>query len=126
MQADNSPIKHFLLKFAISGLNSEQVVSAKLRLYNVGASGKGGDFYPVSDTSWQEETVTWSNAPAALTNLLAGLGSVSPNNWYEVDITSLITGEGTYSLRISSTSSDGADYTSKEGANPPQLVITVR
>jgi len=125
LQVDNSPIKHILVKFAVSGLNGKQVSSAKLRLYNVDPSSKGGDFYAVSDNSWQEGTLTWNNAPVALTDLLASLGSVSTNNWYEIDITSLITGEGTYSLRISSTSSDGADYSSKEGANPPQLVITV-
>ncbi len=125
LQVDNSPIKHFLIKFDVSGLNGQQVTSAKLRLYNLDASSKGGDFYAVSDNSWQEETLTWNNAPVALTTLLASLGSVSANNWYEVDLTSLITGDGTYSLRISSTSSDGADYSSKEGANPPQLVITV-
>jgi len=125
LQVDNSPIKHFLIKFNVSGLNGKQISSAKLRLYNVDAASKGGDFYAVSDTAWQEETITWNNAPAALTNLLASLGSVSANNWYEIDITSLITGDGTYSLRISSTSSDGADYSSKEGTNPPQLVITV-
>jgi hypothetical protein len=123
---DNSPIKHFLLKFNVSGLNGKQVTSAKLRLYNVDPSGKGGDFYQVSDNSWQEETITWNSAPAALPDLRASLGSVSASNWYEVDLTSLIAGDGTYSLLISSTSSDGADYSSKEGANPPQLVVTVQ
>jgi hypothetical protein len=126
LQVDNSPIKHFLIKFTVSGLNGQQVVSAKLRLYNVDPSSKGGDFYAVSDNSWQEETITWNNAPVALTNLLGSIGSVSIGNWYEVDLTSLISGDGTYSVRISSTSSDGADYSSKEGANPPQLVVTVQ
>ena len=66
--------------------------------------------------------MTWNNAPTADTTLLASLGSVSINTWYEVDITSLITGDGTYSLRISD-SVGGADYPSKEGANPPRLVF---
>jgi len=126
LQVDNSPIKHFLLKFNVSGLNGQHVTSAKLRLYNVDPSGKGGDFYAVSDNSWQEETITWNTAPVALTTLLGSIGSVSTGNWYEVDLTALITGDGTYSLRISSTSSDGADYSSKEGTNPPQLVITIQ
>ena len=126
LQVDNSPIKHFLIKFNVSGLNGQQVTSAKLRLYNVDPSGKGGDFYTVSDNSWQEETVTWNSAPVALTNLLGSIGSVSTGNWYEVDLTSLISGDGIYSLRISSTSSDGADYSSKEGANPPQLIVTIQ
>ena len=68
--------------------------------------------------------MTWNNAPTADTTLLASLGSVSINTWYEVDITSLIAGDGTYSLRISD-SVGGADYSSKEGANPPQLVLTL-
>src|SRR6185295_846520 len=65
LQVDNSPIKHFLIKFNVSGLNGQQVTSAKLRLYNVDPASKGGDFYAVNDNSWQEETVTWNNAPAA-------------------------------------------------------------
>lgn len=125
LQVDNSPVKHILIKFTVSGLNGKQVSNAKLRFYNLDPSSKGGDFYAVSDNSWQQATVTWNNAPAALTTQLASLGAVSAGNWYEIDLTSLITGDGTYSLRISSTSSDGADYSSKEGTNPPQLVITV-
>jgi hypothetical protein len=69
-------------------------------------------------------SLTWNNAPAADTNLLASLGSVSINTWYEVDVTSLVTGDGTYSFRISD-SVGGADYSSKEGANDPELVITL-
>jgi len=123
LQTDNSPIKHILLKFNVTGLNGLAIKSVKLRLYDVDPSSKGGDFYRVSDNTWQEGTVTWNTAPAADTTLLASLGAVSIGNWYEVDLTSLITGEGTYSLRVVSTSSDGADYSSKEGANPPQLII---
>ncbi len=123
LQVDNSPVKNILLKFNVSGLSGQTISSAKLRLYDVDPSSKGGDFYSVSDNTWQQGTVTWNNAPAANTTLLASLGSVQVGNWYEVNLTSLITGNGTYSLRVSSTSSDGADYSSKEGTNPPQLVI---
>ena len=69
--------------------------------------------------SWQEETVTWTNAPIADTQALASFGSVSPNTWYEVNLITHITGDGTYSLRISD-SQGGADYSSKEGANAPK------
>jgi hypothetical protein len=57
--------------------------------------------------------------------MLASLGAVSASIWYEVDVTSLVTGDGTYSLRISSTSTNGADYSSQEGANSPELVLTL-
>lgn len=109
LQVDDNPIKHFLLKFDVTGVNGQSVANAKIRLYNTDAASAGGKFYHVADDSWQEETVTWNNAPAADTNLLAQLGSVSVNTWYEVDVTSLVTGDGTYSFRISD-STGGADY----------------
>jgi hypothetical protein len=86
----------------VTGVNGQAVTSAKIRLYNVNGSVKGGDFYRVSDNTWQEGTVTWNNAPAADATPLATLGSVSANTWVEVDVTSLITGDGTYSLRAQS------------------------
>src|SRR5690606_18632438 len=51
---DNSPIRDFLLKFEVDGINEQSVVSAKLRLYNSDGSDIGGRFYPVTDNSWQE------------------------------------------------------------------------
>jgi RHS repeat-associated protein/CSLREA domain-containing protein len=125
LQTDASPVKDFLLKFSVTGVNGQTVTNAKIRLYNVDASTKGGDFYRAADNDWTESTVTWNNAPASEGSLIASLGSVSVNTWYEVDVTSLVTGDGAYSLRVSSTSTNGADYSSKEGANPPQLVITL-
>ncbi|MCI0556432.1 MAG: Tox-REase-5 domain-containing protein [Anaerolineae bacterium] len=76
------------------------------------------------DNTWQEETITWSNAPAAETTMLAELGAVSPNTWYEVNLTTHITSDGTYSLRISD-SQGGADYSSKEGANAPKMLVAL-
>jgi acid phosphatase type 7 len=69
--------------------------------------------------------VDWNTEPAADPTLRASLGAVSVNTWYEVDLSSLVTGDGTYSIRIASTSSNGADYSTKEGAAGfgPQLVV---
>lgn len=125
LQVDNSPVKHALLKFNVSGINGQSIASAKLRLYTVDGGDKGGDFYRVNNQSWQEGSVTWNNAPVAETTRLATLGSVYTNRWYEVNVTSWIAGDGTYSLRISTPVINGVDYSSKEGANPPQLVITL-
>ena len=43
LQVDNSPIKHFLLKFDLIGVNSQTITNAKLRLsaatgYNAGSN----------------------------------------------------------------------------------------
>jgi acid phosphatase type 7 len=123
---DNSPVRNVLLKFAVSGVGTRQVVSAKLRLYCEDASGVGGAFYKVADNTWNEGIVNWNNAPAADAVSFAALGAVAAGNWYEVDVSSLVTGDGTFSLKMVSTSADGAYYTSKEGAAgfAPQLVLT--
>ena len=128
LQVDNSPVKHFLLKFSVAGIGTRTVASAKLRLYSVDSSSSGGTFYRVSDTSWGETTVNWNNAPAAASSPVASLGSVATNSWYEVNMASLVTGDGTYSLKATSASTNGADYASKEGAASfrPQLVVTLQ
>ncbi len=127
LQVDNSPVKDFLLKFNVTGVGASQVTKAKLRLYQVDASNKGGDFYKTVTSSWMESTVTWNNAPATTGSAVATLGAVAASTWYEVDITSAVTGDGVISLRVKSTSSDGADYTSKEGTVwfKPQLLVTL-
>ncbi len=128
LQVDNSPVTHSLIRFTVSGVGSRTVSSVKLRLYCVNASGVGGSFYPLVDPgSWQEGTVTWNTKPAADTTPITSLGSVAADTWYEVDLTSLVVGDGTYGLLITSTSSNGADYTSREGTAGfgPQLVVTL-
>jgi hypothetical protein len=126
LEVDNSPVEHSLLKFSVSGVGTRQVIGAKLRLYTINDSNKGGDFYRVANTSWSESSVTWNTAPTADATPIASLGAVAINTWYEVDVTSLITGNGTYSLRVKSTSSDGADHHSKETVSfAPQLVLTL-
>jgi chitodextrinase len=127
LNVDGSPQENFLIRFVVSGVGGRTVAGAKLKLYNVNASTSGGGFFRVGDDSWVEGTVTWQNAPAADPTPIATLGAVAVNNWYEIDVSSLITADGTYSIRGSSTSSDGADYTSKEGTTSfrPQLVVTV-
>ena len=126
MGIDSSPIEDLLLKFDVTGLAGRSVQSAKLRLYCVDSGAVGGVFKRVGNSSWVESTVNWGSAPAADAATLASLGSVVTGNWYEVDVTSTVTGDGLVSLRASSSSSNGTDYSSKEGAAgfAPQLVVT--
>jgi chitodextrinase len=126
LQADNSPVKHYLMKFTVSGVGSKSVTNATLRLYCVDtSSGSGGSFASVSTNSWSESTVTWANAPA-FGSPSVSLGPVSSGTWYSVNVTNLVHGDGTVSIGVTSTSGDGADYTSSEGSVNfrPQLVVT--
>jgi PKD repeat protein len=115
---------HTLLKFNVAGL-SGSISSAKLRLFVVDAAANGGTVYTISNV-WTESGVTWNTAPTAAG---AGLGTVGPTTaktWVDVPLTKeAFTGDGTYSLKLQvGSSADGTTwYSSREGANAPQLVI---
>ncbi len=123
--ADGSPVKDGLLKFDVNV--SGQITSATLRLFCVDSSSVGGTFHAAAETNppWREGTVTWATAPVAGSSY-GSLGAVKSGTWYEVDLTALVTANGTYSLRIKNASGNGADYATKEGAagSAPQLVVT--
>ncbi|MBM7776233.1 hypothetical protein JOD54_006437 [Actinokineospora baliensis] len=126
---DGSPVKRIFLRFTVSGLTAP-VTGATLRVHTDDVSGSnspaGGTVKGLSSTSWSETGTTWSNQPAIDGATLATLGSVSRNAWYEVNVGSLVTGNGTYSIAITSTNSDGADYDSRESGSStaPQLVVS--
>lgn len=125
---DSSPVKHYLLKFDVSGIGTSGVASAKLRLSCIDSSDSGGIFYRVPDPgTWSEGSVTWNSAPPADTRQLAALGSVSATKMYDVDLTSLVRGDGVISVKVVSNSAtrNGADFSSKEGTAAPQLVVTL-
>lgn len=125
IEIDNSPVMNGLLKFTVSGTGGLTVKGAKLRLYVENASSNGGAFYGTTTNTWSESTVTWNNAPVASATPFATLGPVKDGQWVEIDASSLIKGDGTYSIRITSSSTDGVDYRTKEASsNKPQLLLS--
>ena len=111
----------------VSATLLQTIQSVKLRVFCLDASDKGWDFYRVVGNSWQENAVTSNTEPAADPTSLASLGPVSANTWYEVDLSSLVTCDGTYSIRIASTS--GTEWITPPGrgaaGSAPQLVVTL-
>jgi len=124
LQVDGDPLRKTLLKFPVSGAGSRRVVSAKLKLYCLDSSNEGGFVRPVSTNSWSENTVTWNNAPPGGT-AVTNLSDVTKGNWYSVDVTRLVSGDGDASILLDSPITNGADYSSKEGAFQPQLEVRV-
>lgn len=110
------------LKFNVTGLSAPPA-SVKLRLFNTDASTDGGSLYDVAD-NWTEGSITWNNQPTISGNPVGQLGNVTAGTWSEVDLTAYVTGNGTYSIGIKNAINNLAIYSSSEGTNPPQLVIT--
>jgi len=119
------------LKFSVSGL-SGAVQSAKLRLYVTDASNDGGSVFGVSNnyagtsTPWVESGLNWNNAPAISGTALSNVGVVSVGTWVELEVTAAVTGNGTYNFALANNSSDIVHYSSKEGANKPELLVQIQ
>jgi hypothetical protein len=124
---DASPIQESYLKFQLSGLTGNTVTSAKLRLYvSDNGSVKGGSVAKMSNNSWAETAVTYNTRPAIDGATLSSLGAVNIGSWYESGVTPAVTGDGTLSLGVKSSSTDGVHYAAREdSAHAPQLVVTV-
>ena len=124
----SSPIYNSYLKFAVSGV-SGQILSAKLRMKVTVASSSGGSVYSVSNNykntsnPWIETGIKYNNAPAISGSPLDTEGAVTVNQVVEFDVTLAITGNGTFSFGLKNSSTTMVQYSSKQGATKPELVI---
>jgi hypothetical protein len=123
IRADSSGSpKRTFLKFSVSGI-SGPVTSATLRMYSIWNSAAGIQARS-ADTNWSEQTLTWVNAPAYSPTVTAASTSYPANVWISLNVTPLVTGNGTYSFALTTPSGETM-LASKEGgtATAPQLVI---
>ena len=128
LTADNSPVENALLRFTVSGVGTDQVIGATLRLFVTNPSPVGGSVARVASQTWGEN-VTWNTAPAADPLPVATIGKAALNTWAQFNVLPIVTGDGTFSMRISSTSADGVAYVSREGTTAtqrPQLIVTTQ
>jgi hypothetical protein len=123
LRSDAGPGVESYLRFTTQGI-TEPVTSAKLRLWSTNGSVDGPAVYPVSSNTWSESSISWNNRPARGTSSVADVGKVGTGAWVEYDVTSQVTGNGTFSFALAGASTDGTDLDSREMANAPQLVVT--
>lgn len=125
---DGEPRKETLIKFDVSAIGARTITRVRLVLWCTDGSPAGGVFYRTAPEGWSETTATWNNAPQAEGSPVASLGAVTPGVAYEVDLTSLVTGDGVVSLRIVPASNNGAAYGARQNSNAgrrPFLLIDV-
>ncbi|HSM39031.1 MAG TPA: DNRLRE domain-containing protein, partial [Candidatus Limnocylindrales bacterium] len=124
IEVDASSEKDAMLQLSVPDLAGQTITSATLYLYCVDSSDSGGELYSTA-TGWSESTVTWASAPLPIGGPVGYVGPVTSGSWYSVDLSSVITAAGTYSFRVKSSSANGADYTSSEGAAGFQPVLVL-
>jgi hypothetical protein len=113
------------LQFTVSGVSPGAVASAKLRLTSTSDGTADGPAVYTTGTSWTESAVNWNTRPAPTSAATDDKGAIPANTTVEYDVTPFVTGNGTYSFRLATTSTDGVYFNSREAASlRPELVVT--
>ncbi|HXD09165.1 MAG TPA: DNRLRE domain-containing protein, partial [Anaerolineales bacterium] len=122
LRTDGSPLIRSYLRFDVQGMGGA-VTKATLRVFANSSSSAGYKVHKVSDLTWNENTITYNNAPP-LGSVVGSMGAFAGGAWTSVDVTSLVTGNGTISLALAGINSTAVSLVSREGgANAPQLVV---
>ena len=114
------------LKFVVAGTGGS-VTAVKLRLFVTDETPNAQGIYSVSNTTWTETGLTWTNAPPIAGTPLVSGPAPTANAYVEFNLpVTAIPGDGTYTFAIKGTSTNSAIFRSKEAtANRPQLVVTL-
>jgi hypothetical protein len=122
LPVDTSPQQESFLKFTVGGVNGP-ITSATLRLM-VNNSTTNGPPISLADNNWTETGIIWNNKPARIGNAVDDKGALSAPGVALYDVTSLISGDGTYTFTFVPQSSDAVKFNSREAASDqPQLII---
>jgi hypothetical protein len=116
------------IRFNVSGVSPSTIQSAKLRVYCTTNGTTNGPASYLADSNWTESGtggVTWSTQPALLSSASDNKAAFSSATWVEYDVTALVSGDGTYTFALVADSTDGVTFSSREGPNAPQLLVTL-
>jgi calcineurin-like phosphoesterase family protein len=125
LRVDDSgdPQMQSYLRFTVSGVTAVQ--RATLRLFANTGTVDGPAVYGTS-TSWTEGGIIWNNRPAPTTGLIADQGAIAADTWVDYDVTSRVSGSGSFGFVLIGTSTDGIEFLSRESGQTslrPQLVV---
>lgn len=110
------------VKFVVSGLTAPPA-GVQLRLYSFAQSATGVQVFTAA-SDWTETGLTWNTAPAPGATMVANMSGLVIGGYATADVSSVVTGNGTYTFAISTTSTLGKQLASREvAADPPQLMI---
>jgi VCBS repeat-containing protein len=118
--------QHSYVQFQLDAL--EKVLFAKLRLHAEGSADpvelyQVDNTYLGSDEAWLEHGITWENAPPIQGTPLGTWDAVDSDGWVELDVTPCLEADGVYSFGLRTNSNSSITYSSREGDDPPVLLV---
>ena len=129
LQADGNAgsVQTSYLRFTTGGI-SGAIQSVKLRIFCTTNGTENGPAVHLANNNWIESGsggMNWNNRPALAGGAVDNKATIATNSWVEYDVTSLVTGNATYTFALVADSTDGVVFSAREGAQPPQLVVTL-
>src|SRR5919109_725440 len=123
LKADATPTMDTFVRFSGGSLTG-QITRATLWLYGVTSSSEGYSIHAVSDTSWNESSITYANAPLIPPTTVGSAGGFGSGTWTTVDVTSIISAAGAANLAVTSPATSALNFSSREaGTKSPVLVV---
>jgi hypothetical protein len=112
------------VKFTVAGIPAgSSEVTAVLRLWASTSSSASFTARAVP-ASWAESTLTWNNQPV-LGAAVASRSGVTAGQYQEFDVSGYVTGNGTFALAVTGSSTQARfNSTESTAGNPPQLAVT--
>jgi hypothetical protein len=125
LYADLSPHQQAYVRFTVPA-DAPAITRATLRLY-AGDGTTLGPTVSLAANDWSESTVNWTTQPAITGPPLADGDSIASSSWYTVDVSSAVTGPGTYTFALVPRSTNGLSLYSRQSSSTtlrPQLAIS--
>ncbi|MFC1414123.1 DNRLRE domain-containing protein [Streptacidiphilus sp. N1-12] len=120
--ADPKPEADVYIKFTVSGLTAPPA-GASLQIYSNAVSGTGVQLWTAA-SNWTETGITYHNAPARGATMVADMPNLTAGTWATADVSTVVTGNGTYTFVLTTTSTVSKKFASREvAATPPKLVL---
>lgn len=124
IRLDGSPDLHGYLRFNVQGTAGTPITRATLQLYANNTSSLGISALKVADNTWDENKVTYNNAPA-LGSLISSSGPFSSGGWVNLDVTGYVIGDGLYSFGLTTPSTTTLSFPSlNSGVNYAQIILS--
>ena len=123
LRVDGSPQVNSYLRFDLSSVPGT-ITGLSLKVFAASSSTAGYAVRSVADNTWSESTLDWANAPPTGSANAGTSGAFAGNTWTTADVSPLINGNGLLSMAMIGINGTAVGFSSREGANQPQLVVS--
>jgi hypothetical protein len=121
VRVDASPDMRTYLRFPVRGLR-QPPIRASLYLWAGSASTRGWQTRAVDNRAWNEDSITYANAPA-VGSAAGASGPVLAETWTHADVTGLVSGNGLLDIAVVGQDAKAIALSSREGPHLPLLVV---